>query len=351
MKKLSLILLFLTSLFVNAQTVITDNDGYLKVSTSAGVDYINKPFAVSNVGANVVKIKTELDTYEYNYDSITFPNTTTLAGLIDTLIWYNAQIEDYWLKHAIDVIRKDYGVSVSARLKVKDLLKYGETRQAQTTETTLMTLPTGTFNESYVDGNLITHFSSSAVADSQQIVIEGHTIDGSGNFTFVTQTVTLAGQTKTALTTPLARSTRLYNNDSTDMVGTIYVAEDVTFTAGVPQVDTTVHLMVFAGLQQSQKASTTISNNDYWIVTSIHGQWLEKGVGYADVIFQRRLKDKTFREVDNVTCGDGNSMGLLNFKPYVIIPANSDVRLVTTVNTNGKRVGGSIQGILVKVID
>ena len=38
------------------------------------------------------------------------------------------------------------------------------------------------------------------------------------------------------------------------------------------------------------------------------------------------------------------------FKPYLIIPANSDIRLRGTANDNGKDFSGGIQGVLCSVI-
>lgn len=257
---------------------------------------------------------------------------------------------DYWLSHAMSVIEATYGDTVSVIKKDKDLLKFGESRQVQTTKTTLMGLPTGTYNETYVSDNLITHFASSSGSDTENIVVEGHTIDGSGNFTFVTQEVTLAGQTKTALTTPLARCTRIYNNGSTELVGTVYVAQDVTFTSGVPQVDSAVHCIIEAGKQNSNKSSTTISNNDYWILTGFEASWLEKGAGFAEVHLEIRLKGKVFREVSHIPVSDGNPHGVQRFLPYVIVPANADVRLRAEASAAGKFVGGEIQGVLAKVV-
>lgn len=257
---------------------------------------------------------------------------------------------DYWMRHAVDVIKSTYGDDVSIYQKNKDLLKFGESSQVQASKTTLMDNLTGVYNESYItdNTNTITHFASSSGSDTQSIVVEGHTNDGSGNLTFVTQTVTLSGQTKTALTTPLNRCTRIYNNGSTDLVGNVYVAKDVTFTAGVPASD--VHCMITAGKNNSNKASTSISSTDYWIITDFQAQWLEKGVGYAEVHLEIRLQGKVFREYAHIAVNDGSPVADNKFKPYLIVPANADVRLVATASAAGKYVGGEIQGVLAKVI-
>lgn len=256
---------------------------------------------------------------------------------------------NFLVAHAIDVIKADYGVTVTVDGKAKDLLKFGRNKLVGTSAATIMTLPVGVLNETYVSDNLITTISSSNNSDTQACVVEGHTINSDGNFTFLVQNVTLTGQTQATLTTPLARSTRWYNNDTTDVAGVIYIYEDDTSTAGVPDTAAGVHLMTNTGKNQSEKASTTISNNDYWIITSIDGQLYEKGVAYCEIVLEIRLKGKVFREVDTIAV-DGSGHTSHQFIPYLIVPANSDVRLRAIADGASTDIGGSIHGFLAKVV-
>lgn len=256
--------------------------------------------------------------------------------------------QDTFLKHAIEIIYADYGDVVSVEQKNKDLLKFGRNQNIQTTKTTIMGLPSGIYNETYISTNGITTISSSSSSDTQELVIEGHTISG-GLFTFVTQTVTLNGQNQVTLSTALARATRAYNNNSTDLVGNIYVYETGTSTAGVPDAPATVHLMIDAGENNSEKASTTISNTDYWIVTNFYADVLEKTASWALIHFEIRRQGKIFRNLIDRGASDNSSVNY-DFRPYVIIPKNSDVRLRAAANTNGIDVSGGINGFLAKVI-
>ena len=80
--------------------------------------------------------------------------------------------------------------------------------------------------------------------------------------TFVTQSVTLNGQTRVALSTPIARSTlaTVPNQDrAANLVGEIYVYEDTALSGGKPTDTTKIHLTVEAGKNQSEKASTSTS--------------------------------------------------------------------------------------------
>lgn len=254
---------------------------------------------------------------------------------------------DPWMEHARDVIESTYGVKVSAKQKSKDLLKFGRSNQVQTTDSTIMTLPTGIYQETYVSSNLITSIVSTATGDTETVVIEGHTVDGNGDFTFVVQSATLTGQTAATLSTPLARCTRIYNSDSTLLTGTVSVTEDDTYTTGVPNTPAGVHCQIAAGQQQSEKAGTTISSSDYWVLTGFYADCLEKTSTSVDVDLEIRLKGGVFRQVVDISCST-NHRGDFRFAPYLIVPPNSDVRLVARASAAGKQVSGGIMGVLLK---
>lgn len=255
---------------------------------------------------------------------------------------------DPLLQQAINEIRSTYGVDVSTAQKQKSLLKFGRNENVGTGGATIMDFAGAETDETYVSTNAITHIASSSTSDTEVIRVEGHTIDGNGDLTFTVQSVTLAGQTKTPLSTPLARATRAYNAGSANLVGTVYVAEDVTFTSGVPQTASAVHVIIPAGKNQSRKASTAISAVDFWIVTNIYADVLEKTAASADVDLQVREKGGVFRQVATLGVASDHQ-GRLDFVPPLIIPANSDVRLRATASASSTDVSGGIQGYLASV--
>jgi len=259
-----------------------------------------------------------------------------------------ATLHDPWIQHAIEVISGTYGDTVSIQAKDKDLLKFGRNQLVNTTKTTLMTLPVGTDNETYVGTNIITQISSSSGSDTGNVIVEGHTIAG-GVFTFVTQTITLTGQALKALTTPLARVSRVVNDGATDLVGNIYVAQTDTLAAGVPNTDAKVHLIVVAGVNNSEKAATTISNTDYWIITGFYADCLEKTAAFGIVHLEVREVGKTFINKIDIACST-NFRGEHKFAPYLIIPKNADIRLRATGNAAGKDISGGLGGVLAIVI-
>lgn len=251
------------------------------------------------------------------------------------------------VQHSIDVIKSTYGDTVSVQEKKKDLLKFGRNKAVGTSDSTIMTLPSGEVHETYVESDLINSIISDDAGDTVEVGVEGHTKSGS-DYTFVTQTATLTGTTVVALGTALTRVSRVYNNNSTDLVGNIYVTETDTYTAGVPDTATKVHLTVAAGHNQSEKAATTISSVDYWIVTSVYGDVLEKTAAFANIELEIRLNGKAFRHQVNLAASNGHSHH--HFKPYLVVPKNADVRLVASADGANTDVSGGISGYLASVV-
>lgn len=253
------------------------------------------------------------------------------------------------LAYAMQVILNNFGDNVSIVTKSKFLIKFGKSSQVGTVNTTIMTLPSGVLNETYISDNLITTISSSNVNDVEPIVIEGHTIDGNNDFIFSTQTATLDGQNKVTLTTPLARCTRMYANGSNNLIGDIYAYQEDTITSGVPDTGSKVHCIIPSGVNNSLKASTTTSKNDYWIVTQFGATILEKNASFAEVALEIRQKGKTFRQSNIIGTSSGQQV-VQYFDPYLIVPSNADVRLVAKGGGANIEVAGFIEGYLAIVI-
>lgn len=257
---------------------------------------------------------------------------------------------DFDISEAIKEVKSTYGDDISILKKSKSLTKFGRNKNVSNSElTTIMTLPSGELNETYVSTNIIDTISSDNASDTEEITIEGHTIDGSGDFTFFTQSVTLNGQNKVVLGTPLARMTRMFNNNGVELVGTIYGYEDTAISGGVPIDGTKVHCMIAEGRQQSQKASTTISKDDYWILTEFYADVLEKTSAFAEIDLEVRFKDKVFRQrIEIAASSSGRAEH--DFKPFFIIPPNSDVRIRSLASNSNTDISAGIQGYLAKKI-
>jgi hypothetical protein len=245
-----------------------------------------------------------------------------------------------------------YGQRVSIDAKAKSLLKFGKSGNLSTTAG-LQTVWSVDGNETYISDNLIDSVVSSSASDTQEVTIEGHTIEGSGvdaKFTFVVQTATLSGQTPVALTTPLARASRVNNNGSTEIVGVVAVYEDSAVTGGVPNDVTKVHIDIPLGFQQSFKAATTFSNTDYFFLTGCYGAVSQKQTAAADFYIELREVGKSFRQIACLTASSSGGSFNIEFDPAIIIPRNADVRIRCTTGTNNAVVFTNFRGYLAKVV-
>ena len=257
---------------------------------------------------------------------------------------------DPFVEQAVRVAFSTYGDVISVEAKAKDLIKFGRNDDVSSAATgsTIMEFTGGEDHETYVSTNVIDTISSSSLSDTEIMTIEGHTISG-GVFTFVSQTKTLQGQTKTTLDTPLARCTR-YNGNGTDLVGAIYAYQTASaVTTGVPQDGTLTHCIIRAGKNQSEKGSTTISNADYWLITKFTIDVFQKTSVFIDAELQLRLAGGVFRTIDAVSASTSSNT-VEEQKPYIIVPKNSDVRLVAVGSADSMDVAGSIHGMLASVV-
>ena len=246
----------------------------------------------------------------------------------------------FGLAHALSIIEGTYGDV--CYYKNKTLTKFGRNLTVGTSSETLAELQGTTANETFVTTNIIDGISSSSASDTTQtIVIEGHTIDVSGNLTFVVQDAILTGQTKAVLTTPLARANRMYvkrsgtfGNTPAALVGDVHCYDDTGgISAGVPVVPAATKVMILAGRVGSEKAATSISSADYWIITdfSTVASDATGPTGYATVNMEIRdvPNGGAWRHIgrDYIVL-PGVSGVERRFDPPVIIPKNHDWRVV-----------------------
>ena len=249
-------------------------------------------------------------------------------------------------------IANTYGDEVSVKNKAKTLLKFGRNEDLGTSQETIWTLGG---HETLPTTNAIDTISSSDAGDDGVIRIEGHTVSGTGvdsQFTFVVQTATLNGQSKVTLGTPLARVSRVYEDDGLALAGTVQVYEDTAISGGLPSDATKAHIEIdgAGGNTQSLKGATTFSNLDYALITGLTVSVAKKQQGSVDFVLEIQLPGKVFRPVQRVTLtSSAQSAMTIPFAPHVIVPKNSDVRVVATGSTTGMEVDASFNSYLAQV--
>lgn len=242
------------------------------------------------------------------------------------------EVPDARLVQAEREIYQQYGVIASVDAKAKSLFRFGKNPDLGLTRETLWSVGG---NEVYLSTNSISHVSSSSATDNQILRIESHTVDVNGDFDFVVQFVTLNGQNKVALTTPVSRISSLSNFNSHDLVGNVYVYEDTAIVAGVPSDITKVHITIPAGYNQSFKAATTFDRETFGILTQGFGGVGNKKVANIEFEFEVKPKGKMFQSGAAIVAGSNSSNFNVNLDPAIIIPPNSDIRVTAISDASG----------------
>jgi hypothetical protein len=269
-------------------------------------------------------------------------------------------LETYYnedITQAIKQIHSTYGDVVSVNDKQKSLIKFGRNANISTTVSTIQQFTGTEVHETYTNTNSIDSVVTSDATYTGTVKIEGHTID-SGNLTFVSQTATLTGETPVTLTTPLARATRLVYNTSDTLASNsenIYVYESGgTVTAGVPQTDSDIHILLNGEWGQSQKCSTSISSTDYWLITKVYGGVLRQQTRTVDISLQIRKVDTTpwgWRTLFSLPVStNGSDWFSIDAPPVFVIPKNHDVRMIAESSGTSTAVIGGMAGYLAKVV-
>ena len=273
---------------------------------------------------------------------------------------------DKWERYFIEQVRSDFGDNVSFFDKMKPLRKFGQTSNADAdTRTTVAHFQGTVINETFATDNTITHVVSDSASDTGAILIEGHRLVG-GSLDFVVQTPTLNGLTPVALDTPLCRATRgkdartgsFASPVSGGFVGNIAVYDSAAsggVVSGVVQTAAATKMYIQAGVTQSEKCATAISNSDYW---AIKAMYFGGGKGNASTVTANGYPE--YRqdggpwlplEVEPVIRSGGDQDFFAVFEPFLIVPRNSDFRFAAISNTNDSELYANVLGMLAKITD
>jgi len=234
------------------------------------------------------------------------------------------------LEHAVAVIKSSFNDTVE--VKDKDVHKFGAciTFNTATAHTVFTAQDSNSFNETYITANAITHVVTSGTTVGQTLRIEGHVITGSAS-SFKVQNVVENGQVPVALDTPLWRVSRAAEVGSETLDGRFFVFEGTAVTGGVPDDSSKTHLVMDTARNQSEKAATTWSDQDYALVTGIWCALRRAGggsTGNADITFEVRQFGGVFQEKFVMSLArTGTSSLYVPADPYFILPPNSDVRI------------------------
>ena len=247
---------------------------------------------------------------------------------------------------AIAQISKYDGVTVSVVDKAKAIHKFGQDPSAGVTRSTVDGLADAT--EILLTTNGITSIVSSSAADATEtIYVEGHTISGD-DLTFVSQTVTLNGQTAVTLGTALARVSRMNNTSGTELAGAVSAYEGGAITAGVPDTSTEIHASIRAGEQQTEKAATSTSSVDYLFITHLAGSIHDASNLECDIALETKATNGVWRhKADFAVTVAGNPSVFQSYNDSpIVVPPNHDIRMLSTMASGTAKVTARFGGWL-----
>lgn len=286
-------------------------------------------------------------------------------------------LDDPWVAEAVRRASQDFDSQIANRKidlvgKSKSVLKFG--RNINMSSGVISTIwDTGVANETYLPmteaGNLIDRISSSAVADTEVMRVEGHYATADNVCHFVILNVTLNGRTPVDLATAtvlvdefgafgdynkLCRNSRLANIAAgTALVGDVYIYQSgQTVTNGVPQDLTLTHGKVRGtdGLNQSNKCANTVSNEDIFILTSCRVGVARASAAFVDYSVELARRPNVFREVTiGVSSRDSGFVPIFGLPPYIVIPPNTDIRVRGSASTNSVVGVAEFSGLLARL--
>ena len=246
---------------------------------------------------------------------------------------FQSVIADFRLNFAVRNIALTDGIDVDIWEKGRELIKYGRNDDLDSGTTEQIWLQGGI--ETIPSTNAINELVSTDAGDTQNVAIEGHTVDGSGNLTFVFQTATLNGTTPVTLSTALRDATRLYNNDSTDFIGTISVSDG-----------STNYLTTDGDNNQSLKCAASMGSDTYWIITKITASVKRANSAVVDFQLQTREKGKVWRTRYSFSVSRDAGTFQVDLDPFIIMKPSSDMRVVGTSNAANTVAESAVHGYM-----
>ena len=167
-------------------------------------------------------------------------------------------------------------------------------------------LGTNEMQYNYSTTAIIDSLSSANAGDTQDIEVLG--LDA--NYALVTQTITITGQTRKALSTNLIRVFRLKNVGSTDLAGDLYCYENTALTTGVPTDTTKVRAVIETGNNQTEMAVYTVPAGK----TGYLRQWFASSSGAKKTTnYLMKLKARPFGQVFQLK----HSASIADAAPYL----------------------------------
>lgn len=194
----------------------------------------------------------------------------------------------------------------------------------------------------------IDSISSSNAGDTGDIEVQG--LDT--NWDLVTQTVTLSGQTRVALTTSLIRAFRMRNVGAIDLAGDVYVYVNGAITAGVPNTPADVRAVTRIGENQTLMAVYTVPNGYTGYMRGMFASVIgaSQTTNYT-IVVKARASGSVFQTKHKFGLSEtGTSHNQHQYIEPEVFAAKTDIELrvsVTAGAITGAKLGGGFDVVLV----
>ena len=195
----------------------------------------------------------------------------------------------------------------------------------------------------------IDSISSSDNGDTQNILIQG--LDA--NWEEVTQIITLTGQTRAALTTPLIRVFRAFNADSTEFAGHVFVYVDGPLTTGIPNTNADIRVVIQPEHQQTLMALYTIPAGKTGYARSgyVSTAGASKASNYPSRVIGRGFGG-VFRTIHTASISDtGSSSYQHTFTEPEKFPEKTDIEFLTSMTATGASGAAVSAGFDIVLVD
>jgi len=195
------------------------------------------------------------------------------------------------------------------------------------------------------------YVSSSNAGDTQPITFFGLGADKKEQ----SFTMSINGQTKKKIINPLAggetwwRMFRVMNSGSTDIAGELYIYEDDTVTAGVPDTDSKVRAHIDNGFNQTLMAIYTVPNGKSGYSLTCRASLADRKSARVTIQVWVRPEFGVW-QIKRVFAlsADGTSDSSCTFIANDEIPEKSDIRMSAASNTTGSAVSAEFELLLIE---
>ena len=195
----------------------------------------------------------------------------------------------------------------------------------------------------------IDSISSDNAGDTVDIEVQG--LDAS--FNLVTQTITLTGQTRAALSTDLIRVFRAKNVGATDLAGHVFIYVNGAITGGIPDTANTIRAVIHSEANQTEMAIYTVPDSKTGLIQSLFvaTAGAKRSSNYI-IRMKVRPTGQVFQLKTRVSIEDGGSSFVrLPFDPPLKVDGRCDIEVTAEITETAITAAAITAGFDIVLVD